>query len=115
MDRTRRPAQTSMAQESSLGHQPPITNHQSLSLLRWYALYTRPRHEKAVAGQLARRQIEAFLPLREVLSRRKDRRKLVQLPLFSGYVFVRTALARKRDVGSTDGGGALVSFRGPPA
>jgi len=104
-----------MAHESSLGHQPPITNHQSLNLLRWYALYTRPRHEKTVAEQLARHQIEAFLPLREVLSRWKDRRKLVQLPLFSGYVFVRTALARKRDVVSTDGVVSMVSFRGTPA
>ena len=62
-------------------HQPPATVHQPP---RWYALYTRPRHEKAVAEQLTRHQIEAFLPLREVLSRWKDRKKLVQLPLFPG-------------------------------
>lgn len=82
---------------------------------RWYALYTRPRHEKAVAGQLARRQVEAFLPVREVLSRWKDRRKLVQLPLFPGYVFTRTTLARKRDVVSTDGVVCMVNFHGVPA
>ena len=82
---------------------------------RWYALYTRPRHEKAVAEQLARRQVEAFLPLREVLSRRKDRRKLVQLPLFPGYVFVHTPLSQKREVVSADGVISMVGFRGAPA
>ncbi len=82
---------------------------------RWYAVYTRPRHEKAVAEQLARRQVEAFLPLREVLSRWKDRRKLVQLPLFPSYVFVHTALMRKREVVSTDGVIYMVSFHGVPA
>jgi transcription elongation factor/antiterminator RfaH len=84
-------------------------------LPRWYALYTRPRHEKAVADQLERRRMEAFLPIREVLSRWKDRRKLVQLPLFPGYVFVRTALAHKRQVVSADGVVHMVSFRGVPA
>ncbi|MFQ5741596.1 MAG: UpxY family transcription antiterminator [Acidobacteriota bacterium] len=96
-------------------HQPLATRHHALSALRWYALYTRPRHEKAVAEQLARRQVEAFLPLREVLSRWKDRRKLVHLPLFPGYVFVRTALARKREVVSADGVVCMVSFHGTPA
>ncbi len=87
----------------------------SQQAVRWYALYTRPRHEKAVAEQLAGRQLEAFLPVREVLSRWKDRRKLVQLPLFPGYVFVRTPLTRKRDVVRTDGVVYMVSFHGVPA
>ena len=82
---------------------------------RWYALYTRPRHEKAVAEQLARRQVETFLPLREVLSRWKDRRKLVQLPLFPGYVFVHAPLRRKREVVTTEGVVCMVNFRGAPA
>ena len=83
--------------------------------LRWYALYTRPRHEKVVAEQLINREMEAFLPIREVLSRWKDRRKLVQLPLFPGYLFVRTSLTHKRQVVSTDGVVCMVSFQGAPA
>ncbi|MCZ6550598.1 MAG: hypothetical protein O6926_04265, partial [candidate division NC10 bacterium] len=84
--------------EEAVNRQETTAIHEPLTSSRWYALYTRPRHEKAVAEHLARRQLEAFLPLREVLSRWKDRRKLVQLPLFPGYIFVRTALIRKREV-----------------
>ena len=104
-----------MTQQSSATPQSLITSHQSLSLVRWYALYTRPRHEKVVAEQLVKREMEAFLPVREVLSRWKDRRKLVQLPLFPGYVFVRTSLTQKRQVVSTDGVVCMVSFQGTPA
>ncbi|MFQ5839835.1 MAG: UpxY family transcription antiterminator [Candidatus Methylomirabilales bacterium] len=81
----------------------------------WYALYTRPRHEKVVAGQLEGRRIEVFLPLREVLSRWKDRRKLVELPLFPGYLFLHTELSRKRDIVSAKGAVRLVGFDGTPA
>lgn len=61
------------------------------------------------------RRVEVFLPLREVLSRWKDRRKLVRLPLFPGYVFVRIALARKHEVVSVPGSVMLVGFDGTPA
>jgi len=54
----------------------------------WYALYTRSRFEKKLMIELADRSIEVFLPMREVLSRWKDRKKRVWLPLFPGYIFV---------------------------
>lgn len=55
----------------------------------WYAVYTIVRHEKAVNSSLINNDIETFLPLREVVSQWKDRRKVVRIPLFPGYVFVR--------------------------
>jgi Transcription termination factor nusG len=55
---------------------------------RWYAIQTRARHEKIVAHQLQVRGITVFLPLVTEIHRWSDRRKVVQLPLFSGYVFV---------------------------
>jgi transcription antitermination factor NusG len=55
----------------------------------WYAVYTIVRHEKAVYSSLINNNIETFLPLREVVSQWKDRRKVVRIPLFPGYVFVR--------------------------
>jgi transcription antitermination factor NusG len=54
----------------------------------WYALYTRSRFEKKLMSELTDRSIEVFLPMREVLSRWKDRKKRVWLPLFPSYVFV---------------------------
>ncbi len=54
----------------------------------WYALYTRSRHEKKLLSELTDRSIDVFLPMREVLSRWKDRKKRIWLPLFPGYIFV---------------------------
>lgn len=54
----------------------------------WYAVYIFVRHEKTVNSSLLGKNIETFLPLREVVSQWKDRKKSVQLPLFPGYIFV---------------------------
>ena len=61
-------------------------------MLHWYAIYTRSRHEQKVRDRLQKKEIETFLPLIERWSRRRDRRKRIQLPLFSGYLFVRTQM-----------------------
>jgi transcription antitermination factor NusG len=55
---------------------------------RWYALYTRSRFEKKMLTELTDRDIEVFLPMREILSRWKDRKKKVWMPMFPGYIFV---------------------------
>lgn len=55
----------------------------------WYAVYTIVRHEKSVDGRLTDNDIETFLPLMEVESQWKDRKKKVFHPLFPGYLFVR--------------------------
>ena len=60
-------------------------------LQRWFAVQTRPRHEKVVAQQITERDITAFLPLVRTIHRWSDRKKAVDLPLFSCYVFVRLA------------------------
>jgi transcription antitermination factor NusG len=54
----------------------------------WYALYTRSRFEKKMLSELSDRRIEVFLPMREMLSRWKDRKKRIWIPLFPGYIFV---------------------------
>jgi transcription antitermination factor NusG len=54
----------------------------------WYALYTRSRFEKKLLSELTERRIEVFLPMREILSRWKDRKKRIWIPLFPGYIFV---------------------------
>jgi transcriptional antiterminator NusG len=60
--------------------------------MNWYAIYTRSRHEQKVNDRLVQKKIETFLPLIERWSRRRDRRKRINLPLFPGYLFVRTPM-----------------------
>jgi transcription elongation factor/antiterminator RfaH len=58
----------------------------------WYALHTRSRFENVVLDGLARKEIEVFLPRITVRSKRVDRKKMIQVPLFPGYLFVKTSL-----------------------
>ena len=60
--------------------------------LNWYAIYTRSRHEQKVYERIREKEIELFLPLFEQWSRRRDRRKRIQVPLFPGYLFVQTQM-----------------------
>ena len=55
----------------------------------WYGLHTRPRHEKIVAHRLEERGVTTFLPLVREERRWSDRKKSVELPLFSCYVFAK--------------------------
>jgi transcription antitermination factor NusG len=57
----------------------------------WFAVQTRPRHEKTVAAGLKEKGIGAFLPLLSEIHRWSDRRRAVDVPLFPGYVFIHTA------------------------
>jgi transcription antitermination factor NusG len=70
---------------------------------RWYVLRTRSRHEKIVRDQLANQGIEPLLPTVKRLSQWKDRKKEVEVPLFSGYCFVRFAAEQKLPVLKTIG------------
>jgi transcription antitermination factor NusG len=63
-----------------------------LSHARWYAVQTRPRHEKKVAAELQERQVSFYLPLLPQVHRWSDRRKVVDVPLFPGYAFVHAQL-----------------------
>jgi transcription antitermination factor NusG len=63
--------------------------------LRWYALHTRARHERAVELRLRDQGMEIFLPTTMEVHRWSDRKKKVELPLFSCYVFVRCALTEE--------------------
>lgn len=69
----------------------------------WWALYTRHQHEKVIADMLDAKGFEVFLPLHNTVRRWKDRRKVLSLPLFPSYVFIRGGLHRKLQVVSTPG------------
>lgn len=62
----------------------------------WLAAYTRPRHEFKVKEYCEGRGIKTFLPCHKTWRRWSDRQKVLQLPLFPSYVFVR---ARQEQTG----------------
>ncbi len=69
----------------------------------WYALRTKSRHEKVVRDQLDKQGIEPLLPTVKRLSQWKDRKKEIEVPLFSGYCFVRFSQHEKAPVQKTTG------------
>ena len=56
--------------------------------VHWYAVFSRSRHEKIAATALTNTGVTTFLPLVSEMHSWSDRRKLVDVPLFPGYVFV---------------------------
>jgi transcription antitermination factor NusG len=66
-----------------------IGSFDSLGEVRWYAVRTRSRHEKIATQQLDSRGIETFLPLVNQVRQWSDRKRQVEVPVFSGYSFVR--------------------------
>jgi len=82
----------------------------------WYVLHTKSRFENVVNDQLQKKRIDVFLPLITVPSRRKDRKKMIRVPLFPGYIFVRSDLHPNHhlDVVKTVGAVKLVGDKAGP-
>ncbi len=97
---------------ANLVRQPGLPIH--CPEVHWYAAYVRPRHEKRVAQQLDVRGVAHYLPVYDTISRWKDRRKLIQLPLFPGYIFVHISLQNRLDLLCIPSIVRLVGFNGAP-
>ena len=82
---------------------------------RWYAIYTRSRNEKKVSMQLEERGLEHFLPLVPQLRYWKDRKKIVNMPIFPGYVFVNIKISEKIRVLRANGVVRFIEFNGSPS
>ena len=81
----------------------------------WYAVQTRARNEKAISERLQEQGLTTFLPLVTEVRRWSDRKKKVELPLFSCYVFVKLAFGNNDErmrVYRTNGVFRIVSMRG---
>ncbi|OQX28093.1 MAG: transcriptional antiterminator [Desulfobacteraceae bacterium IS3] len=84
----------------------------------WYALHTRSRFENVVTEGLDKKKIEVFLPKISVRSKRLDRKKIIQVPLFPGYIFVKSDLspAHHLEIVKTAGAVRLIgTVKGPVA
>jgi transcriptional antiterminator RfaH len=82
--------------------------------MRWYLLHTKPRQEKTALMHLERQGYECYLP--QICTERLRRRKLtvVNVPLFSRYLFIRLGQDEKdkswSPIRSTIGVSRLVYF-----
>lgn len=81
----------------------------------WYAVYTRPRAEKQVYQRLTEAGIETFLPMQKTYRIWSDRKKLVEKPLLSSYIFVKTLRKDFPKVFMVTGVVKFVTFEGVPA
>ena len=99
---------------------PPVKNkHQMADITngsgeKWYAIYTRPRAEKQVYQRLAESGVETYLPMQKTIRRWSDRKKIVEKPLLSSYIFVKTTPKQFPLVYNTYGVVKFVSFEGQP-
>jgi transcription antitermination factor NusG len=85
----------------------PVTN--------WYLIFTRPNWEKKVVDNLIRRGIENYCPYTQVASVLGNKRKIIQKPLFTSFVFVRLNPLLLGDVKKIDGVVNLVYWLDKPA
>ena len=65
---------------------------EDLAIPNWYALYTRSHCEQLVCDQLTARGFHLFLPRFDVWSQRAGKQRLISVPMFPGYLFLRHAM-----------------------
>jgi transcriptional antiterminator RfaH len=82
---------------------------------KWLLIYTRPKWEKKVDELLKQQGIESYCPLRQVENQWADRKKIVSLPVFNSYVFVRVDPRQEGQVLYTLGVIKYVYYMGKPA
>lgn len=82
---------------------------------QWYVVYTRSRWERKVADQLTKLNIENYCPLNRFVRQWSDRKKTVEEPLFTSYVFVRIATKDISKIRQVSGLVNFVYWLGRPA
>jgi len=82
---------------------------------KWFAIYTKPRWEKKVYKLLTENDFEAYCPINKVRKKWSDRYKIVEVPLFTSYVFVHIDEILMSKVRMIDGVLNFVYWNGKPA
>lgn len=83
--------------------------------MEWYVLYTTARAEKQVELKLQAEGVETYLPLHKCPRKWSDRVKMVEMPLFSSYIFVHTTDEKLRTLIRVSGVARIVYYNGKPA
>ena len=84
-------------------------------MLSWYAVYVNVKHEKKVVQKLQDQNLQAYSPLVKKLQQWSDRKKWVEFPMLSGYVFVYILEEDKEKVLQCPGVFSFIKFNGVEA
>src|SRR5262245_45398942 len=107
-----------MSSVATLNHMSsPLSSPAGQNESQWFAVHTHARHEARVFSTLQSQSICGFMPMICEVHRWTDRRKIVQVPLFPCYAFVRVIPSpeMRLRVLQTPGVLCLVGFGGKPA
>ena len=77
---------------------------------QWIVVRSKPRSEKVAHNELVKKNIEAYLPLLKERRKWSDRKKWVEFPLFSSYLFARIDIKDSIFVLQTQGVNTIVKF-----
>ena len=91
-----------------------LPNKKNMNIPRWYAVYTHPRAEKLAFSRLEEAGVESFLPLQKTWRQWSDRKKMVEKPLLSSYLFVKVRKKEFPRVYGISGVVKFISFEGQP-
>lgn len=83
--------------------------------MNWYVVYTKPKWEKKVAEKLNQTGIECYCPIITQIKQWSDRKKKIEVPLFSSYIFVRLSDSDRSSVFKTAGVIRYLFWLGKPA
>ena len=83
--------------------------------LNWFAVYTKPRAEAKVAQRFTEEGIEVYFPIIKELKQWSDRKKMIERPLFSSYVFIKIDNKQYEQVRRIYGVVNFVYYLGKPA
>ncbi len=85
---------------------------QTKSAKNWFAFYTRPKWERKIDERLKEQGIESYVPLHKIVRKWSDRNKILEEPLFKGYVFAYVNEKERLDVLATHGVIRTITFNG---
>jgi transcription antitermination factor NusG len=96
-----------------------VSNHSqessNLDTPRWFAIRTAPRWELRASSELSLRGIETYLPISRVKRNWSDRIKIIDQPIFPGYLFVRFQFDNRVRVLQAPGVKQIVGIGNTPA
>ncbi|HEY6362284.1 MAG TPA: transcription termination/antitermination NusG family protein [Vicinamibacterales bacterium] len=72
----------------------PHDNPQAFDAASWFVLWTQSHCERLVSDQLIAKGFHVFLPTIRTWSRQRGVRRMISLPMFPGYSFIRHAIDR---------------------